>query len=245
MKIIFPTDEHCPYQDDAARHVALKICEDFKPDLRVALSDGLDFYAVSKFDKDPGVMKNGGLQNEIDTWKRCQREWITASPGARVVSILGNHENRLERYLWRHPELYGLEALKLENLLDFQSLGIEDVVRDVVLPGIRITHGSVVRRHSAMSAKGELEADFYSSTMLSGHTHRGGSHYATTRNGMVSAHECFCLCGLEPPYDPSPNWQQGITLATLHDNIPAIEQVPFTRKNGKVIAYWRGKEYSE
>jgi hypothetical protein len=245
MKIIFPTDEHCPYQDDAARSVALKICEEYKPDVRVALSDGLDFYAVSKFDKDPGAIKNGGLQNEIDVWKRCQREWLDASPGARVVSIEGNHENRLERYLWRHPELYGLDALKIENLLDFQKLSIEDVQNEVIFPGLRISHGKYVRRHSAMSAKAELEADYHTSTNLSGHTHRGGSHYATTRNGVVSAHECFCLCGLNPPYDPSPNWQQGITLATIYENTPSIEQIPFTRKNGKVVAYWRGKKYSE
>jgi len=245
MRIIFPTDEHCPHQDDSARSIALKICEDFKPDVRVSLSDGLDFYAVSKYDKDPSVMKDGGLQTEIDVWKRCQREWISASPGARVVSIIGNHENRLERYLWRHPELYGLEALKLENLLDFSSLGIEDVKKEVFFPDLRITHGSYVRRHSGASAKAELEADFYSSNILSGHTHRGGTHYATTRKGVVSASECFCLCDLDPPYDPSPNWQQGITLATIHNDTPFIEQIPFTRKNGKVIAFWRGKEYSE
>jgi len=248
-KIAFVTDEHCPHQDDRARMVALQIVRDFNPDVRITLSDGLDFYAVSRFDKDPKVLLYGGMQKEIDVWKRCQREWLDAAPNAENRAILGNHEDRLYRYLRRNPELYDLQALELENLLDFKALNITGKVEDELLFGsdsqLTITHGSVVRQGSAYSAKGELDRAFHSTTILSGHTHRGGSHYVTVKDKVVSAHECFCLCDLNPTYMRHPNWQQGITLATMRNDIPVIEAIPFHRLDGKVVAYWRGKEYTE
>ena len=57
-RLVFPTDEHFPFQDEHARSVALQITADFQPEIRIAGSDGLDFYGLSKFDKDPHRMKN-------------------------------------------------------------------------------------------------------------------------------------------------------------------------------------------
>ena len=57
MKLAFVTDEHHPFQDDHARSVALKIVQDFDPDMVVCGSDGIDFYQVSHFDKNPERVK--------------------------------------------------------------------------------------------------------------------------------------------------------------------------------------------
>jgi hypothetical protein len=253
-KIAFPTDEHYPFQDDHARSVALQIVADFKPDIRIAGSDGMDFYSISKYDKDPARIKEAGLQHEIDLWKAGQREWRDACPEAHAFFILGNHEDRLRRYLWRHPELADLDVLRLNSLLGLPSLNIyweqEKGLRanlELLLHGrLLIKHGEVVRKHSAYAARAELESEFYAISILTGHTHRGGSHYATTRNGVVVAHEAFCLCRLDPPYLRNPNWQQGIVLATVDQtSLPSIEPVPFFQRNGKVTAIWREKEYVE
>jgi len=249
LRVAFPTDEHFPFQDENARSVALQITRDFDPDVRVTLSDGLDFYSVSHFDKDPIVLKAGGLQREIDSWIAGQREWKDAMPRARTYAILGNHEDRLRKYLWKHPELHDLEVLKLENLLKFSELGIEPGVRDEVEFGeahkLIVKHGSRIRQHSAYSAAAELQKEFYAANIVTGHTHRGGTHYAATRHGVVAALEGFCLCRLDPAYDPSPNWQQGIVLSTVTDHGVFFEPVLFTRYLGKVVAQWRGKEYSQ
>ena len=68
IKIAFPTDEHFPFQNDRAREVALKIVQDFGPDVVPAGSDGLDFYKLSRFDRDPARMKAHSLQEEIQMW---------------------------------------------------------------------------------------------------------------------------------------------------------------------------------
>lgn len=250
MKIAFPTDEHVPFQDDKARQIALQIIRDFNPDLMAAGSDGLDFYTVSSFDKNPERIKVS-LQKEIDQWKTIQREWRDAAPGAKRVFIPGNHEDRLRKYLWRHPELADLEVLALPNLLGLASLGIEwmydgsllsqEYVVDNVLA---IKHGQYVRKGSGMSARAEIEHEHYSISTISGHTHRGGSFYATTRHGVVQGHEAFCLCRLDPEYLQHPDWQQGLLLAEIVGENLEVELIPFNDFRHRKSAIWRGKEYS-
>jgi hypothetical protein len=62
---------------------------------------------------------------------------------------------------------------------------------------------------------------------------------------VVTALECYCLCRLDPAYDPSPNWQQGIVLSTISESGIGFEPILFTRHLGKVVAQWRGKEYRQ
>ncbi len=244
-KIAFPTDEHHPYQDNEAIEVALRIVEDFQPDEIIVGSDGMDFYSVSKFSKDPARLKGFNLQDEINQWKATQRKWMSAAPSARRRYIPGNHEDRLEKYIWDHPELHGLEALKLPSLLDFDEIGIKEVEQEIAYGDkLLVTHGSIVRKDSAYTAKGELASQFYAISTMTGHTHRGGTHMATTRRGLVQAVESFCLCDLNPAYiKGAPNWQHGIVLATVTDFGVSFEPIPFFKYLGKTRAIWRGKQY--
>ena len=208
-------------------------------------SDGIDFYGISRFSKDPARMKGSTLQAEIDSWKKTQRMWIDAAPGAKRHYIPGNHEDRLRKYIWEHPELHGLEALELPNLLGFGELGLTAMEDEVVYGDkLVVKHGTVIRKHSAYTAKGELENEKYAVSTLTGHTHRGGTHMATSRRGIVQALEGFCLCDLNPDYiEGVPDWQHGIVLATLTDFGVQFEPVPFFKYLGKIRAIWRGKQY--
>ena len=250
MRVAFPTDQHIPYQDDAAIAVAMKIVRDFNPELLVCGSDGVDFYMISHFDKNPD--RKTGIQKEIDQWKANQRSWKDAAPNALRTFLVGNHEDRLRKYLWKHPELADLEALKLPNVLGLVSLGIEwewrknevDACREIVIEdNLMIKHGDLIRKYSAYSAKAELENERYAISTLTGHTHRGGSTYAAVRGRVVQAHECFCLCSLDPEYIRRPDWQQGIVLAEVTADTLTVEPVPITAFRCRKRAHWRGKEY--
>jgi len=251
LKIAFPTDMHVPFQDDAAVDLAMRIVSDFNPDLLVCGSDGVDFYAISKFDKNPD--RKCGVQEEIDKWKELQKAWRDAAPNARRRFLVGNHEDRLRKYLWNHQELADLEALKLPNILGLESLGIEwewrkaeiDACQEIVVEdNLVIKHGQVIRKYSAYTAKAELENERYAISTLTGHSHRGGTTYAAVRGGMVQAHEGFCLCKLDPEYVRRPDWQQGIVLAEVSRDTIAVEPVPFQTFSHRKVAFWRGKEYS-
>ena len=248
-KIIFPTDEHYPFQDDKAVELALKITEDFKPDVRICGSDGLDFYNLSSFDRNPDRIK-AGTQNDINAWKAGQRKWIDASNKATAYYIMGNHEERLVRYLWNHIEIFDFEALQLQNLLGLEEMGIKHTLgteykstSEFVAGKLLIKHGTFVRSASGATAKAELEHEYHAISVMTGHTHRGGSFYVTSRNGLVQAHECFCLCRLDAEYVSNPNWQQGFAMATVDDDLVSVEMVPFIRRRSSLCAVWRGKEY--
>ncbi len=244
-RVAFPTDEHHPFADHRARNVALQIIQDFNPDIITAGSDALDFYKVSSFVKDPEQF-NQSLQFEIDEWKKSQREWNDASPNASRYFIVGNHEARLRRYVnGKAPELASLASLQLPELLGFSELDLRMARNnEISVDGkLLVKHGSVVRKHSAYTARAELESEKYGINIFTGHTHRGGTHYATTRRGIVAAHEGFCLCSLNPMYLSNPNWQQGLLLGTVQQAGVQVESIPFFQKGQEVFGYWRDKEY--
>ena len=253
FKVAFPTDEHFPFQDERARTVAMRIINDFDPHVLVCGSDGIDFYTISRFDKDP--KRQFDLQNEIDSWTAGVREWADAAPNAQLAFIPGNHEDRLRRYIWRHPEMAGLDALRLDRLLGLRNLNIlyeegdalgESYTQSELSIGpLLIKHGSMVRKHSAYTARGEMEKEFYNvPVLLTGHTHRGGCHMAQTRNGLVRAYESFCLCDTSPAYVTRPNWMQGIVIATIYGTLIQVEPIPFIDMNGHKCAIWRDRLYT-
>ena len=165
--------------------------------------------------------------------------------------LRSNHDDRLQKYLMRHPEMYDLKALQLPVLLGLDALGIgwehdkgENANYELLIENrLLITHGEIARKYSAYTAKAMLEQEHDQVSILSGHTHRGGSYFIQSRLGVIQAHECFCLCSLNPGYVRNPNWQQGIAMATVTKNSLAVELVPFFRKGKKVYAQWRGNEY--
>jgi len=246
-KIVFPTDEHHPYVDWSALSVARKITKEFDPDVRFAGSDGVDFYSISRFDKDPELFRNG-LQDELDSWTTSQEMWRKVTPGAKVYFLVGNHEDRLRKYLWKNPELHGLRALSLDNIFKFKELGIKmaecEGQEQNFYNQLVVKHGSMVRKHSGYTARGELEKEMYHISVLSGHTHRGGQVMVTTRTGVKQAVEGFCLCDTSPNYMHKPNWQNGLVLATVDKAGVQFELIPFHKdRKGKMTAKWRDKEY--
>lgn len=241
---VFVTDEHYPFQDEKARQIALKIVEEYAPDVLVCGSDGIDFYQLSTFDKNPDRVKLG-LQAEIDGWKKGMKEWKTAAPKAKFQYILGNHEDRLRKYLCRHPELFGLDALELENLLDFAKFGIKNTnYAELDFFGkLVVKHGDCIRKGAGSSTRAELDKERYAISVLTGHSHRGGSILVTTREGVMQGQEGFCLCDLNPEYVQHPDWQQGIVLFDVTKDGVNFEPVPIRSFRSRKQAIWRGKEY--
>jgi predicted phosphodiesterase len=242
MRCAFVTDEHHPYQDEHARSVALQIVREFKPEQIIVGSDGVDFYNLSRFDKNPDRIKEG-LQKEIDSWKRGVKEWKCASPRAKLRWIRGNHEDRLRQYMWQHPELYTVTALKLENLLGLPELGITDNGEEIVYNNLVVRHGTKVRPLSGASVRSEIEKERFAFSILMGHVHRGGSVFYTIRDRVIQGQEGFCLCKTDPEYAPFPDWQQGIVLFDVDANGVTFEPVHITSFRHRKRAVWRGKEY--
>jgi predicted phosphodiesterase len=231
-------DLHIPYHDPYALDLFLKTVEAVRPTAINLIGDLCDFYEVSKFDKDPDEFKRGGLQKALDQWFGIASDIRQAAgPGCELRFIPGNHELRMYKYLCRHQEIADLEALKIPNLMRLAELNITYYENEILVANgnLAIKHGDVVRKESAYSAQGELAKERYALSTLTGHTHRMGCSYVTTRHGIVKGTENGCLCSLKPKYIRNPNWQQGLTQ-TVHwgGDLFHLDDIPFLGKGRRL-----------
>lgn len=160
--VILP-DIHVPYEDDKALDLALKVIKKYKPERIIQLGDMYDFYSISRFDKHPDRIDS--LQQELnrgfDIWKTIKKK----SKNSLLEQLTGNHEVRLRKYLYRHPELYSLDCMKFENItrldeLDVKHYDVEDIC--YLNDDLIVTHGAnddgcKLSQYAGYSAKNTLE----------------------------------------------------------------------------------------
>lgn len=244
MKDLIIPDLHIPFHDPNAVNLTVKVANKIKPDRIIQVGDFYDFYSVSKFDKDPKRIDT--MQDELDVGYKVWKSIRKAVPKAEILYLEGNHEYRLRKYLWRHPELHSLDVLKLENVLRIKELKIDFYKNKDTLylkNNLIATHGAnddgcKLSQHSGYSAKNTLER--IGTNGISGHTHRLASHYKTTFDKQYEWHESGCLCDLDPEYMKKPNWQHGFVVVNYGKKGFDIKVIPI--KEG----YWcfvNGKEY--
>lgn len=101
-------DVHAPYHDKRAWKVLLKAAESRHWDYCVVLGDFFDMYAVSAHSKNPAISRL--LSKEAVACQKVLQE-LDASLGPKCARkfALGNHEDRLDRYVRdKAPELHGV-----------------------------------------------------------------------------------------------------------------------------------------
>jgi hypothetical protein len=176
------------------------------------MGDLLDAYTVSSFAKDP--VRKLHLQEEVDSARALIEQMRAVCPDAVMDLVTGNHEQRVEKFLWTQaPALASLRCLRLAELLALDSYGITLHGREgfMLRPKFRVKHGDAVRRHSGHSAKAEFEKHGVSG--VSGHTHRVGSYELRNDAGSFAWWELGCLCNLNAEYITGvANWQQAIAV---------------------------------
>lgn len=233
-KVFVINDVHVPFQNNTMIEGVVNLLEDEQPDEIILNGDMVDFYDLSSFDKDPSRIDN--LQNELDILSAMLHIFRSACPDAKITYVVGNHEDRLRKYLWKKaPALNSLRSLKLEEILKTDELGIS-LVKKYVLNGFTFVHGEIVRQHSSYSAKAEY--DKRNCSGMSAHVHRLGVYYKTTSSGTFGWWENGCGCNLDPEYVEEPNWQNGFAMVYFDDNAFDVHQIYVNkgkfRFNGKV-----------
>jgi predicted phosphodiesterase len=224
-KSLFVGDIHAPYQDPFCMKVIEDFSRWFKPQWVFILGDLVDFYQLSKFDKDP--VRMDCLQDDLDSAKSELERLRTANPKAKIVLFEGNHESRLRKWLWNNPEVSSLRALTIHELLSLSKYNIQWVgaLETYTYHDFALEHGDIVRKHSGYTARGMMEKRGVSG--ISGHTHRMGTHYLTNMGGDFVWVENGCLCDRHPSYVRDPNWQNGFSVGFFKKSDPrfTINQV--------------------
>jgi predicted phosphodiesterase len=242
-------DSHIPFHDPAALKLVQAVAKDLKPDVLIHMGDLVDAWQISRFDKDP--TRNDSLQDNIDEARQHLAEMALVVPKSRRILLEGNHENRLTRLIWG---LFGaareLPKLRLftqhmtwPTLLELDAIGWEWVgdreqTKTSLLPRIIAKHGTVVRKWSGATARGEWEK--YGRSGVSGHTHRLGDFLHRDSNGVARWLETGCTCLLDPPYGTDFDWAQGCAVLTWSGDRHVMSAEVLSFREGRVL--WRGQE---
>lgn len=232
-RVVFIGDVHIPFQSKPAVELALSFIRYYKPHKIFLIGDILDFYAISRHERDP--RRTGLFQEELDEGRAFFGQVRRAAPKAEIDFLEGNHEDRLKRYLWKHPEISGLRNLQLPVLLSLEELNIHyhPYGKIVEYYDLFVEHGDVARNKSAYSAAGMMSKRF--SSGITGHTHRLGSYHHTGGHEDWTWYENGCLCGLRPEYiNGPPNWQQGFTAGHVDTKTHHVSLFQMKIKDGSL-----------
>jgi predicted phosphodiesterase len=221
-------DIQIPFQDTPVLDLVLSFIDDLKPYGVVLNGDIVDCYELSTYDKNP--LTKASFQAEITGAGKLLAR--LAKVTKERVWIGGNHEDRLRRYLWRNAPALGLDAdQQFHEWFHLADHGFQwkPYGAYMKLGKLVLTHGSMVRTHSAYTAKCHFEK--YGASVMIGHTHRLGIYYRTNASGVYAAYENGCLCRLDPEYAQCPDWQQGFSVVHVESNgYFHVQQIPVLRR---------------
>lgn len=249
-RVVIMGDIQIPFQDELALGQAIALIEREKPDLVILNGDITDCYILSAFDKNyrhgPELLKQERVEAR-ELLKRIQYHT------KRLIWLGGNHEDRWRRLLWgnaRRLEL--LAVIKAFDAEDYSSfIGMKEYDCEwlpyfgfIDVGKLMVTHGTMVRQHSAYTARAHLEK--FGKSVIVGHTHRMGSYHRTDRDGPKGAWETGCLCRLDPEYAFFPNWTQGFIVADVSTKTGNFHVTPLPiiyDHNGTSISF-EGKRHA-
>jgi UDP-2,3-diacylglucosamine pyrophosphatase LpxH len=237
MKEIIVNDAHVPFHDKKTFALFLGFIEREKPDKIYINGDWGDMYSISRFDKDPERVIRYRLQKEGEAVMATLTDIKLAGKGCKLYYIRGNHEKRMKKFLWNHPELIGLKPLR--ELYGIDILGYKYHEKGFRSGKFWITHGTMVRKHAGYTARAEFEKNGCSG--ISGHTHRDGKYTVRNRNGHFVWYENYCMCDLNAEYiEGLANWTQGWSMLHTVNKRQYMEQIAVI--NHRYI--YGGKEWS-
>lgn len=206
-------DLHVPYHDVEFLRTALAHA-DGNCDGVLLLGDVLDCYQASSFCKDPRKVP---IAREIDDARRLLDALALIDGVKRIVYKGGNHELRLEHYIWQHaPAICDVPGVTLQSWCELERRGV-----------VWIPCQEPIRHHQLAILHGHEQGNRFSSPVnparglflrmieccLAGHEHRSSSHTETTLLGTVIATwSVGCGCNLHPEYRPlGHKWNHGFT----------------------------------
>ena len=220
IRVLSLSDAHVPYHHPKAITAAVDYArKKFKPDVVLINGDWCDFYAVSRWDKDP---KKRDFIGELETCRESL-SWLRGRfPKARFIFKEGNHEERFTKFIWnKASELWGMDACRIEHILKLEEMGIEIVgdQRPIMAGGLPILHGHELGNftNSVNHARGSFLRTLH--TVLVGHGHRTSTHCEPNMFGKeTTTWSQGCLSAMNAEYARFAKWNHGFATVEVADD---------------------------
>jgi predicted MPP superfamily phosphohydrolase len=229
------SDSHFPYHDVVAVNAMLDdAVRRPKLDFILINGDGMDFYQLSRFVKDP---RKRSLNDELNGWVEFLIILRGLFSSAKIYWKLGNHEERLEKYLQvKAPELLDMSEFRLGKIIEMRGVtNVQVIEKQIIYTGrLPVIHGHEFQSKatSAVNPSRGLFLKALSSGLVC-HYHRTSSHSEKDINEkLMSAFSVGCLCGLHPEYALLNNWNHGFAYIDIDGQEFNIENMKIHK--GKV-----------
>jgi predicted phosphodiesterase len=224
LQALIIADLHIPYYDKDTTTLALKYGKSHDVDTILLNGDIADFFSVSFWENDPRKRDFPQEVRDVKDFLRVVRDLF---PKARIIFKLGNHEERLIRYMRvKAPELLGLPEFEIESVLGLSDNDIQ-LVKDnkpIRLGKLNVLHGHEIKfaiSNPVNPARGLFLRGKASS--LCSHFHQTSQHSErTVEQKILSCWSTGCLSDLHPEYRPINNWNLGFCVVGV-DNDGAFE----------------------
>lgn len=220
-KIFIYSDIHYPEHNVRALSCANKMIKDYKPSKIVLIGDALNMTPVSHWLLDKKRPMEG--QRLVRDYEGFNKELATMlkQGGAQVkevVYILGNHEEWINLYLDKHPEMEGLLEVEKNIKLPTKSKAKLKFVpyNEFYKAGkLLLTHGLYTNKYHAAKT-----VDSVNASVLYGHCHNFQTYTKVGLAKSTDKHMAMsigCLSSMSPSYmkkRPN-NWVHGVATVEV------------------------------
>jgi predicted phosphodiesterase len=229
-------DEQEPYGDPYVIESTLAFIEHNQPEVIVHLGDVMDLPTISRHKDNPEWA--AGVQDCINAGYMRLRSYREAAPNARILFLVGNHDERLRNeLLLRAERMYGIRpadipgeppataAYSPQNLLRLDELAIEFIDPEGGYAHAQVNLSNELGvRHGWLTGENTAgkTLDRLGHSIIVGHTHAQRLTQKTiyTLDGhprILTAAEAGTLSQVETGlgYTVNPNWQQGFVTAQI------------------------------
>lgn len=216
-KALIIGDLHIPFHERRPILNAIEHGRSFGTQVIILNGDISDFFALSRWEKNPKLRK---FKEELNTVREFLSTLREQFPKARIVYKLGNHEERYISYMrTKAPELIGVDKFEIGEVLELKDHGIELVAdkQPIRLGQLNVVHGHEYRfaiSNPVSPARGLfLKARAYA---VCNHFHQKSEHSARTiENKRIMTWSIACLCQLHPEYAPLNDWSHGFATVEV------------------------------
>jgi predicted phosphodiesterase len=212
-------DLHIPYHNIPALTLALKYGLENEVNTILMNGDVIDFYAISRFEKDPRKRNFG---HEVLMTRQFLSTLRHLFPNAAIYYKCGNHDVRYDHYIMRNaPDLLGMNEFSFESLMKLDELNITFIPdKQIIRAGnLTILHGHELGQ-SVFSPVNIARGLFLRAkdNALCGHHHQASEHSEPNINGkLTTCWSVACLCELHPDYMPINKHHHGFAHVKIMD----------------------------
>lgn len=215
---IIVTDLHHPNHDKVLWGNILKVVGQLKPDFFIFGGDNMDMVSVSHWLHDKGDrrhLEGKRLRLEYDDFQSEILDKLKLPDYCRKIFMLGNHEQWLEKYIDKIPELEGFaEIEKCLKLEDWEIIPYRQLAK---VGKIYFHHGEYTTTHHAKKM-----VETFEHNIVYGHIH---SYQVYTKITQINceAHSAIsmpCACDMNPDYnrDRPSAWVNGFGVFYIQPN---------------------------